>query len=188
MALLTLSLSDVISYEERGMIKPLRKVGNSNALILDKPIMELLGLEEDGQVQLIPILIDNCGCGIDGVTVGRGLKSPLEGLSAKGPAQAGPFFAVPIDRRCTINLPIWYYTETTAWVNWHRAKHHFVQQLSQWVTDGYEGGFSGSNPITGDTSGKFFWAWGGGLGFKYTLDWTLTVTGNCTTYQSFSTY
>jgi antitoxin component of MazEF toxin-antitoxin module len=34
------------------MIKQLRKVGNSNALILDKPIMELLGLEEDGQVQL----------------------------------------------------------------------------------------------------------------------------------------
>ena len=34
------------------MIKKLRKVGNSNALILDKPILELLGLEEDGQVQL----------------------------------------------------------------------------------------------------------------------------------------
>lgn len=34
------------------MIKQLRKVGNSNALILDKPIMELLGLEEDSQVQL----------------------------------------------------------------------------------------------------------------------------------------
>jgi len=34
------------------MIKRLRKVGNSNALILDKPILELLGLEEDGQVQL----------------------------------------------------------------------------------------------------------------------------------------
>ena len=34
------------------MIKQLRKVGNSNALILDKPILELLGLEEDGQVQL----------------------------------------------------------------------------------------------------------------------------------------
>ena len=33
------------------MIKQLRKVGNSNALILDKPILELLGLEEDGQVQ-----------------------------------------------------------------------------------------------------------------------------------------
>lgn len=35
------------------MIKQLRKVGNSNALILDKPILELLGLEEGGQVQLI---------------------------------------------------------------------------------------------------------------------------------------
>lgn len=34
------------------MIKQLRKVGNSNALILDKPILELLGLKEDGQVQL----------------------------------------------------------------------------------------------------------------------------------------
>jgi antitoxin component of MazEF toxin-antitoxin module len=34
------------------MIKHLRKVGNSNALILDKPILELLGLDEDGQVQL----------------------------------------------------------------------------------------------------------------------------------------
>ena len=35
------------------MIKQLRKVGNSSALILDKPILELLGLEEGGQVQLI---------------------------------------------------------------------------------------------------------------------------------------
>ncbi len=35
------------------MIKRLCKVGNSNALILEKPILELLGLEEDGQVQLI---------------------------------------------------------------------------------------------------------------------------------------
>lgn len=34
------------------MIKQLRKVGNSNALILDKPILELLGLKEDSQVQL----------------------------------------------------------------------------------------------------------------------------------------
>ncbi len=34
------------------MIKQLTKVGNSNALILDKPILELLGLEENGQVQL----------------------------------------------------------------------------------------------------------------------------------------
>ncbi len=34
------------------MIKRLRKVGNSNALLLDKPIMELVGLEENGQVQL----------------------------------------------------------------------------------------------------------------------------------------
>ena len=34
------------------MIKQLRKVGNSSALILDKPILELLGLEEGSQVQL----------------------------------------------------------------------------------------------------------------------------------------
>ncbi len=34
------------------MIKQLRKVGNSNALILDKPILEILGLEEGGQVLL----------------------------------------------------------------------------------------------------------------------------------------
>jgi len=34
------------------MIKQLRKVGNSNALLLDKAVMELIGLEEDGQVQL----------------------------------------------------------------------------------------------------------------------------------------
>ena len=34
------------------MIKQLRKVGNSNALILDRPILELLGLEENGEVQL----------------------------------------------------------------------------------------------------------------------------------------
>ena len=33
------------------MIKQLRKVGNSHALILDKPILEILGLEENGQVQ-----------------------------------------------------------------------------------------------------------------------------------------
>ncbi|UCD83650.1 MAG: AbrB/MazE/SpoVT family DNA-binding domain-containing protein [Deltaproteobacteria bacterium] len=34
------------------MIKQLRKVGNSNALILDRAILELLGLEEGGEVQL----------------------------------------------------------------------------------------------------------------------------------------
>ena len=46
-----LGCNDAI-IEEVEMIKQLRKVGNSNALILDKPILELLGLEEDGQVQL----------------------------------------------------------------------------------------------------------------------------------------
>ena len=35
------------------MIKQLRRVGNSNALLLDKAIMELLGLEENGEVQLV---------------------------------------------------------------------------------------------------------------------------------------
>ena len=34
------------------MIKQLRKVGNSQALILDKPILELLGIEDRGSVQL----------------------------------------------------------------------------------------------------------------------------------------
>ena len=34
------------------MIKQLRKVGNSQALILDKPILELLGLKNKGTVQL----------------------------------------------------------------------------------------------------------------------------------------
>jgi len=34
------------------MVKRLRKVGNSNALLLDKPILELLGLEDTGEVQL----------------------------------------------------------------------------------------------------------------------------------------
>jgi len=41
----------VITMED-AMIKKLRKVGNSNALILDKPILELLGLEEEGRVKL----------------------------------------------------------------------------------------------------------------------------------------
>lgn len=35
------------------MIKRLRKVGNSNALLLDKPILELLGLDENGEVQMV---------------------------------------------------------------------------------------------------------------------------------------
>jgi antitoxin component of MazEF toxin-antitoxin module len=34
------------------MVKRLRKVGNSSALILDKAIMELVGLEEGADVQL----------------------------------------------------------------------------------------------------------------------------------------
>ncbi|HEY2252191.1 MAG TPA: hypothetical protein VGH74_14055 [Planctomycetaceae bacterium] len=34
------------------MIKQLRKVGNSTALLLDNPILELLGVKESGQVQL----------------------------------------------------------------------------------------------------------------------------------------
>jgi antitoxin component of MazEF toxin-antitoxin module len=34
------------------MIKRLRKVGNSSAIILDRALMELIGLEEGSQVQL----------------------------------------------------------------------------------------------------------------------------------------
>lgn len=34
------------------MVKRLRKVGNSNALILDLPVMEMVGLEEGSEVQL----------------------------------------------------------------------------------------------------------------------------------------
>ena len=34
------------------MIQQLTKVGNSQALILDKAILELVGLEENGEVQL----------------------------------------------------------------------------------------------------------------------------------------
>ena len=34
------------------MIKKLRKVGNSNAIILDHAVMEMVGLEERGQVQV----------------------------------------------------------------------------------------------------------------------------------------
>jgi antitoxin component of MazEF toxin-antitoxin module len=34
------------------MVKHLRKVGNSNAILLDKPLMELIGLEEGGAVQV----------------------------------------------------------------------------------------------------------------------------------------
>lgn len=34
------------------MIKQLRKVGNSNAILLDKPLLELVGLEEDASVEI----------------------------------------------------------------------------------------------------------------------------------------
>jgi antitoxin component of MazEF toxin-antitoxin module len=34
------------------MVKKLRKVGNSNAVILDLPIMEMVGLEEGKEVQI----------------------------------------------------------------------------------------------------------------------------------------
>lgn len=34
------------------MIKQLKKVGNGNALFLDKTLMELVGLEEGGDVQV----------------------------------------------------------------------------------------------------------------------------------------
>lgn len=35
------------------MIKQLRKVGNSTALLLDKPILELMGITDCAKVQLI---------------------------------------------------------------------------------------------------------------------------------------
>ncbi len=34
------------------MIRQLRKVGNSNALILDNALMEMIGLDENGKVQI----------------------------------------------------------------------------------------------------------------------------------------
>lgn len=34
------------------MIKQIKKVGNGNALFLDKALLELVGLEEGGEVQL----------------------------------------------------------------------------------------------------------------------------------------
>ncbi len=34
------------------MIKQLKKVGNGNALFLDKTLLELIGLEEGGEVQV----------------------------------------------------------------------------------------------------------------------------------------
>ena len=34
------------------MIKQIKKVGNGNALFLDKAILELVGLDEGGEVQL----------------------------------------------------------------------------------------------------------------------------------------
>ena len=34
------------------MIKQLKKVGNSNAIILDKALLELVGLQEDDEVQI----------------------------------------------------------------------------------------------------------------------------------------
>jgi antitoxin component of MazEF toxin-antitoxin module len=37
---------------EVDMIKKLRKVGNSSAIILDRTVMEMVGLEESGEVQL----------------------------------------------------------------------------------------------------------------------------------------
>ena len=34
------------------MIKQLRKVGNSNALLLDKPLLEVIGLDEGANVEI----------------------------------------------------------------------------------------------------------------------------------------
>jgi antitoxin component of MazEF toxin-antitoxin module len=42
----------VTTREDLIMVKHLRKVGNSNAIILDKPLMELIGLEPGGAVNV----------------------------------------------------------------------------------------------------------------------------------------
>ena len=42
-----------IQWQRRtDVIKQLRKVGNSNALLLDKPLLELVGLEENATVEI----------------------------------------------------------------------------------------------------------------------------------------
>ena len=35
------------------MVKKLKKIGNGNALFLDRAIMELIGLAENGEVKLV---------------------------------------------------------------------------------------------------------------------------------------
>lgn len=35
------------------MIRKLKKLGNSQAVILEKPILELIGLEPEGEVQIV---------------------------------------------------------------------------------------------------------------------------------------
>jgi antitoxin component of MazEF toxin-antitoxin module len=42
----------ITTWELVVMVKKLQKVGNSNALILDLPIMEMVGLEEGKEVQI----------------------------------------------------------------------------------------------------------------------------------------
>jgi antitoxin component of MazEF toxin-antitoxin module len=39
-------------HEKAIVVKTLRKVGNSHALLLDKPILELLGMKEGSKVNL----------------------------------------------------------------------------------------------------------------------------------------
>jgi len=36
------------------MIKKLQKIGNSRGLLLEKPLLKLLKVEEDGSVEIIP--------------------------------------------------------------------------------------------------------------------------------------
>ncbi len=62
------------------MIKQLRKVGNSNALLLDKPLLELVGLEEDATVE---ITIDHGNIIISPVSPGTITKARTEELLNK---------------------------------------------------------------------------------------------------------
>ena len=62
------------------MIKQLRKVGNSNALLLDKPLLELVGLEENASVE---ITVDHGNIIISPVSPGTISKDRAEALLDK---------------------------------------------------------------------------------------------------------
>ncbi len=62
------------------MIKQLRKVGNSNALLLDKPLLELVGLEEEATVE---ITVDHGNIIISPVSPGKISEARTEELLNK---------------------------------------------------------------------------------------------------------